>query len=290
MTKKSGLGRGLAALIGDEVVAPAPVAPVATETAKDSELHRLPVDALTPGALQPRRHFDAQALTDLANSLKNNGILQPLLVRPTGQTGQYEIVAGERRWRAAQQAQLHEVPVIVRELSDRDALEIALVENIQRADLNPIEEAEGYARLMEGFSYTQEKLAAAVGRSRPHIANTLRLLTAPPALQEHLISGALAAGHVRVLLGHNDAEQLAARAVKEGLSVRALEQLAGQKTTGRTSTSHTSQKSADIRALEKSLGDALGLKVEIIHRGESGKISVAYRTLAQLEDVIRRLR
>jgi len=251
------------------------------------------VEHLHPSRYQPRRNFDAENLAALVESIKVQGILQPLLVRPHPEfPDHYEIVAGERRWRAAQAAQLHEVPVVLRELADREALEIAIVENVQRQDLSPLEEAEGYRRLLEEFSHTQEDLARAVGKSRSHIANMLRLLTLPPDVRQLLEEGKITAGHARALLGVEDAGALAKEIVRHGMSVRQVERAARARAL--RPPQHTASlygaRDADTAALERELTQLLGLKVQVVFSGEGGMLTVHYRTLDQLEDVLRRLR
>ena len=300
--RKRGLGRGLSALIGD--APPISTNPEAGSKAVVSEtpvsgagLRMLGTDQLQAGAFQPRRNFDADDLKALAQSFGKSGILQPLLVRPLkGATDQFEIIAGERRWRAAQIAKLHAVPAVVQELSDSEALEIGIIENVQRADLNPIEESEAYQRLIDEFGYTQAELAEVVGKSRSHIANLLRLAQATSGMRDMLVKGILSMGHARALLGHPDADALARRIVAEGLSVRAVEALVGEKSgeqIGKKSGGKASKpdaKDADTRAVEKTLADALGLKVDIRHQGdESGTVTIGYKSLSQLDGVIARL-
>ena len=308
--KKRGLGRGLSALIGDNPAQPVSTAttpttipattpagdapPVNDATASGAPM-LLGIDRLQPGKFQPRRHFDADELAGLAESFNKSGILQPLLVRPVAD-GQYEIIAGERRWRAAQQAQLHDVPVIVRDLSDSEALEIGIVENVQRADLNPLEEAEGYQRLIDEFAYRQADLADIIGKSRSHIANTLRLTGAGAKIRDYLISGALTAGHARAILAHEDADKLAEIIVKQGFSVRQAEKLAaGKAADARNGADNVSatpkEKDADTRALEKTLADALGLQVHIDDKGgeKGGAVRINYRSLEQLDGLVARL-
>jgi ParB family chromosome partitioning protein len=246
--------------------------------------------------LQPRRRFDAEAIEALAASIRTQGVLQPLLVRPLADRPQhFEIVAGERRWRAAQRAALHEVPVVVKPLRDREALEIALIENIQREDLTALEEAEGYRQLIEQYGHTQEALATAVGKSRSHVANLLRLLTLPASVQEMLQDGRLSAGHARTLVTVNDAAALAQQIVARSLSVREAEALAqGAKAApagGRGGKSGAARppRDADTLALERELSAQLGLKVTIDFDGKGGRLSVHYSTLDQLDDVLQRL-
>ncbi|MEQ8667294.1 MAG: ParB/RepB/Spo0J family partition protein [Rhodospirillales bacterium] len=286
--KRSNLGRGLSALLGGDNDAPyaAPAPASRPGPGRDA----VATTALHPGRYQPRRGMDADALTALAQSIAEKGILQPILVRPhPDKPDDYEIIAGERRWRAAQQAKLHEVPVIVRDLSDADALEIGLIENLQREDLTPIEEAEGLRRLMEEFGHTQEVLAKHIGKSRSHIANTLRLLTLPASVQKLLGDGTLSAGHARALVGHDAAEQLARQIAAQGLSVRQAEALAHKPGGGTSAKRSPPAKDADTAALERDLKATLGLAVDIRNKGGSGTLTVHYKTLDQLDDVLRRL-
>ena len=299
--KKRGLGRGLSALIGDSAAQPVTpqAAPPAAEdersatAAPQSGLTYLGIDQLRAGRFQPRKHFDADELAALSASLEKSGVLQPLLVRPvTGEDGQYEIIAGERRWRAAQTAKLHQVPVIVQKINDVTALELGLIENVQRADLNPIEEAEGYQRLIDEFAYTQAELAETIGKSRSHIANLLRLVDAPPAVRAALLDGSLSMGHARALLGAENAAALVKQIVKDGLSVRAVEKLvAAAKPTTPARRASPQPKNADIRALEKTIADATGLTVSIDDGGatKGGALSIKYKSLEQLDDLVARL-
>jgi ParB family transcriptional regulator, chromosome partitioning protein len=287
--ERKGLGRGLSALLADvgpEIGAAQPRPPDAPRPASQA----VPIEQLHPNPDQPRRAFDDAALEELANSIRERGVIQPLIVRPHPQTsGAYEIVAGERRWRAAQRAQLHELPVLVRELSDTEVLELAIVENIQRADLNPLEEAQGYRQLMERFGHTQEKLAEALGKSRSHIANLLRLLTLPEPVLELLRTGRLTAGHARALITAPDPAALARQVVERDLSVRQTEALARQaaapKPGGRPAGRRDPAKDADTRALEQDLTAALGLPVAIEHRpgSEKGELRIRYATLEELD-------
>ena len=252
----------------------------------------IPIDLVDRNPSQPRKHFDEGDLNELASSIRAHGVLQPILVRPMG-NGRYEIVAGERRWRAAQRAGLHAIPAVVRELNEVEVLEIAIVENVQRTDLNPIEEAQGFQALIDRFGRTQEEIAEAVGKSRPHIANMLRLLKLPEELQEMVRDGRLTAGHARAILTAPDPRGLAARAVKEGLNVREVErlaQLAKDERHGPRAAPAADAKDADTRQLERSLADALGLTVTITDRNGAGEVKISYRTLEQLDDVARRLR
>jgi len=278
------LGRGLSALLG--------AAPEESAASEESRSHRLlPTSALRPGRFQPRHSFDAEEMASLVRSIEAQGILQPILVRHArDDAAAYEIIAGERRWRAAQEVPLHEVPVTIRDLSDAEALEIALVENIQREDLSPLEEAEGYQRLMAEFTHTQEDLAKVVGKSRSHVANMLRLLGLPQPVKDLLARKALSAGHARALLNARDATALAEEVVKRGLNVRQTERLARRGTRRRRGTSATAAgKDADTRALEHDLSLKLGLKVALRHRGTKGELVLRYDTLAQLDELVVRL-
>jgi len=281
------LGRGLSALLGDEAVQNPQIIPA------NQRGQSLPVEFLAPSPFQPRRIFNQDDITELTASVRERGVLQPILVRPNPtRPNHYEIVAGERRWRAAQAAQLHEVPVIIRELSDEGLLEIALVENIQRADLNPLEEASGYLRLIDGFNHTQESLAKVVGKSRSHVANTLRLLTLPKTVQRLVDQGQLSAGHARALIGADDPTGLAAKIVKSALNVRQTEALVkSEKSPRKSAQSTVPRNDPDTMALERTVSDMLGLKVNIEFRGENvgGKVVVHYGNLDQLDEIIRRL-
>jgi ParB family chromosome partitioning protein len=269
--QRNRLGRGLASLISG--------------TAEDQR--SLPLAAIKPGRFNPRRNFSQSQLDELAASIRERGLVQPLVVRPSlSDAESFEIVAGERRWRAAQLANLHTVPVVVRELTDQEAVELAIIENVQREDLNAIEEGEGYKLLMDGHGYTQEDLAKVIGKSRSHLANTLRLLKLPDRVQEMVRSGQLSAGHARALIGRADAEALALRIVNEGLTVRDIEALTQEKSPKPKRRS----KDADTRAAEAELAEALGLGVEIKKgKGEKGELRIRYTTLDQLEDLRHRL-
>jgi len=288
--KRTGLGRGLAALFGEDTEDYASLDKLRSAKA-------VPIEHLHPNQFQPRQFFDAEAMETLAASVAASGILQPILVRRHGdKPSEFEIVAGERRWRAAQMAKLHEVPVVIRELSDAQALEFALVENVQRQDLSPIEEAEGYFRLIEGFKHTQEALAKAIGKSRSHIANTLRLLNLPDQVQDMVAEGRLSAGHARALLGAEDPVALAKTVLAKDLNVRQTENLvqaAREKppTTGRPAKPKPPSrvKDADTLALERDLTALLGLKVTIEFEGKGGSLTIQYQTLEQLDDVLHRL-
>ncbi|WP_439649550.1 ParB/RepB/Spo0J family partition protein [Hephaestia mangrovi] len=263
--------------------------PVAEGRAASSGVRSLPVGSLKPHPGQPRRHFDDDALDELATSIAARGLIQPIVVRPHGHD--YQIVAGERRWRAAQRARLHEVPVIVRDFSDAETLEIALVENIQRQDLNAIEEAQAYQRLIDEFGHTQDALGKLVHKSRSHVANLLRLLELPQSIQRHVIDGALSMGHARALIGAPDPAALARRVIDEGLSVRDIEKLAraAKPRAKGAGDRRGAGGDADIVALEHQLGDLLGLNVRISHGPKGGTLSVAYTTLDQLDMICQRL-
>ena len=290
MKKNRGLGRGLSALMAD--VGPEPTSSSNSPARPDLIV---PVEKVFPNPDQPRRSFTDEHLRDLSASIKAKGIIQPLIVRKrsTG-NGEYEIVAGERRWRAAQMAQLHEIPVLVRDFTDTEVLEVAIIENIQRADLNPVEEAAGFRQLMDKFGHTQEKLAEELGKSRSHIANLLRLLHLPSDVQELLVEGRLSAGHARALITSDDPSGLAKQVVAQGLSVRATEALAKKKDDGGSSSttrskSTGSEKDADTKALENDLSAALGLSVQVDHKagGESGQVTIKYASLDQLDEICR---
>lgn len=286
--KNRGLGRGLSALMAD-------VGPEQQAAPRKAETH-IPVERVHPNPDQPRRAFNDDALAELASSIKEKGIIQPLIVRPlANQPDNFEIVAGERRWRAAQIAQLHEVPVIVRSFDDTEVLEIAIIENIQRADLNPVDEAAGYRQLMDKFGHTQDQMSKALGKSRSHIANLLRLLNLPDDVQRMLVDGQLSAGHARALVGHPFASALARQIVENGLSVREAEKLAKQDTNKGNSTPKPQKaradKDADTLQIEAELAANLGMKVSIDHSsdGEGGKMVLNYRSLDQLDDLLRAL-
>lgn len=286
-TEKRGLGRGLSALMADVHLA----GPEHMAAPRKAELH-LPVDKLEPNPQQPRMDFRKEDLDSLADSIRQKGVIQPLIVRRKPGRDTYEIVAGERRWRAAQIAQLHEVPVVVRDLTDTEVLEVAIIENIQRADLNAIEEALGFRQLMTRFGHTQEKLAEALSRSRSHVANLLRLLTLPAEVQHMVRDGALSAGHARALIGSPKAAELAAQIVAKGLSVRETERLVKVQENARPSASRariTPEKDADTRALEADLAANLKLQVRIDHSagGESGELTIRYSSLEDLDRLCR---
>jgi ParB family chromosome partitioning protein len=279
-TQKARLGRGLASLIGGPL-----------EEGAGVEQRNMPLASLKPGRFNPRRNFAEAQLEELAASIRERGLVQPLVVRPSAiDVEVFEIVAGERRWRAAQLAALHEVPVIVRALSDQEAVEIAIIENVQREDLNAIEEGEGYKLLMDGHGYTQEDLARVIGKSRSHLANTLRLLKLPEDVQELVRNGALSAGHARALIGRADASALAVRIVNEGLTVRQIEALVKDEGAAKAKRDKP-RKDADTKAAELELAEVLGLGVEIKRkgRGEKGELRIHYTSLDQLEDLRYRL-
>ena len=282
-----GLGRGLSALFGDDEESNNSKAP-----RKDTQT--LAIELLRPGRFQPRRNFDDDSMKTLADSVRAQGILQPILVRRSPDNANtYEILAGERRWRAAQLAQLHEVPVVVREIGDREASEIALVENIQRQDLNAIEEAQGYKRLIDEFKHTQEALAQAVGKSRSHIANTLRLLTLPADVQAMIDDGSLSAGHARTLVTARDPMAIAKDIVKLGLSVRQTEGMVRTQNDARNDKAEPAKihgRDPNVAALERELRELLGLKVTIATDAKGGTLSMRYNTLDQLDEVLAKLR
>ncbi len=301
--KKRGLGKGLSALMSDSYSHSTAenTAGQGTGTVVPAASGTLPIASLRSGTFQPRRKFMQEKMEELIASVRRNGVVQPILVRPIGGE-KYEIIAGERRWRAAREVGLEDVPAIVRELSDEQALELALVENIQRSDLTPIEEAAGYQRLMEEFEYTQEQLASTVGKSRSHIANLIRLLDLPDVVQDMLENGQLSAGHARALLGVENAIDIAQKVAARGLSVRQTEKLARDTDPGKARRSRAPKagaavsapvqdkaKDPDILALEETLSENLGLKVSINDRGAAGEIVIAYFSLEQLDEILRRL-
>ncbi|RUS59582.1 ParB/RepB/Spo0J family partition protein [Pseudorhodobacter sp. E13] len=291
--ERRGLGRGLSALMAD-------INATADKDGQAVDVRRsdivVAVENLFPNPNQPRRDFTPEALEDLANSIKQKGVLQPLIVRPRAEQGTYEIVAGERRWRAAQMAQLHRLPVLVREFSDTEVLEVAIIENIQRADLNAIEEAAGFRQLMDRFGHTQEKIAEALSKSRSHIANLLRLLTLPDDVQAFVREGKLSAGHARALITTTDPSRLAKVAIEKGLSVRETERLARESaepsaTRKNAGPRATPEKDADTRALEADLSANLRMAVSINHEpgGERGTLTIRYNTLDDLDNLCRTL-
>jgi len=288
--KPRGLGRGLSALMADVTADPV----VSGDQGPRRPDMLVPIERLKPNPDQPRRTFNPEDLEDLTASIKEKGIIQPLIVRPMGED--YEIVAGERRWRAAQKAQLHQVPVLVRDFDDTEVLEIAIIENIQRADLNAVEEAAGYRQLMDKFGHTQEKLSEALGKSRSHIANLMRLLSLPSDVQEMVKEGQLSAGHARALITCENASDLAKQVIRGGLSVRATEALVKKQQRGDQPAMEKPkpvkpEKDADTKALEGDLSAMLGMKVTIDHKpgGEAGQIIIKYDTLDQLDEICGRL-
>lgn len=277
--------------------APAATAPVAkaAEAPAVGLTRKIAIEKLSPGKFQPRFHFDDNALQQLAESIKVHGVLQPLLVRPKGKDG-FEIIAGERRWRAAQIAKLHELPAVVEDLTDKQALEIALIENLQREDLSAVEEAEGYQRLMDEFGHTQEVIAEQLGKSRSHVANTLRLLKLPQSVRQMVLTGDISAGHARALVGAKNPDELADAIMKRSLSVRQTEQLVQKSTDGKLKAKTKkakgfTEKNVDILALEQKITSTLGLKTQLDtqNNGASGKVIVEYKSLDQLDDLVLRL-
>jgi ParB family chromosome partitioning protein len=286
---KKRLGRGLAALIGEMD------RPAQREEKQSTQVAaadgRVPIEFVSPNPKNPRRNFAEPELADLAQSIREHGIVQPVLVRRKPD-GKYEIIAGERRWRAAQRAGLNEIPVLVRDVDDRTALELAIIENVQRADLNPVEEALGYQQLIDEHNYTQADLGNVIGKSRSHVANTLRLLKLPEVIRDLLVDGTLSAGHARTLVTATDPAGLAKRIVEGGLSVRQAEALAQQPQSDTPKTrkpSQAAEKDADTLALEKLLSNVTGLNVAISHKDRGGEVKIAYKTLEQLDDLCRRL-
>ncbi len=283
---RSRLGRGLAALIGD-------VGEDSAVVERTRAQRRLPIEFLRPNPRNPRRIFTDAELDELASSISERGIIQPILVRTVaGAHDAYEIIAGERRWRAAQKAGLHDVPVVLLEVSDREALELAIIENVQREDLNPLEEAMGYQALIDEFAHGQDDVAKIVGKSRSHVANTLRLLKLPETVKAYLNAGKISAGHARALIGQADPEAIAKAIVEQGLNVRQVEAIVQESAakSGRKSVARTRvDKDADTRALEKRLSDALGLTVTLTHRGDGGELKIRYKNLDQLDDLVTRL-
>lgn len=283
-----GLGRGLNALLGD-VAREEPVA--ASAASGGRAVQSIDLSLISPHPEQPRRHFDQAALDELADSISRRGVIQPIIVRPLDRG--YQIIAGERRWRAAQRAQLHRIPAIVRDFSDSETLEIALIENIQREDLNPIEEAEAYRKLIAEFGHSQEALGRLVGKSRSHVANLMRLLDLPPAVQHMVTQGALSMGHARALIGAPDSEVLARSVVEKGLSVRETEKLASKAKPGRMNGKAVARPvrsdDADLTSLEQHLADLLGLHVQINHKGGAGTLTLSYSNLDQLDMICLRL-
>lgn len=297
-SSKKRLGRGLAALMGDldQPVAKPEVLNEAPEPVPSRGERMVPIEKIRANPNNPRRHFSDSDLADLANSIREHGVVQPILVRPAkGEDlggADYEIIAGERRWRASQKAALHEVPIIIRDVEDKQALELAIIENVQRADLNAVEEALGYQQLIDEYDYTQNDLAQVIGKSRSHVANTLRLLKLPEGVQTLVSDGSLSAGHARTLVTADDPVALARRIVGEGLSVRQAETLAQGPLEPKPSKASAPKqpKSADVRAVEQRLEDTLGLKIDLRHGdNEIGELRIKYRNLEQLDEVCRRL-
>jgi ParB family chromosome partitioning protein len=283
---RSRLGRGLAALMGD-------VGEETKTVEQGRNQRRVPIEFLRPNPRNPRRNFAETELDELAASMRERGIIQPIVVRPLrGAPDTYEIIAGERRWRAAQRAGLHVVPIVPLDVSDDEALQLAIIENVQRSDLNPLEEAAGYQALMSEFAHSQDAIAKMVGKSRSHVANTLRLLKLPQTVQAYIGEGKISAGHARMLVGQPDPERLAREIVERGLNVRQVEAMAQERAHASGKAVKARQrgtKDADTAALEKRLSDALGLTVTIDHRGQGGVLSIRYRGVEQLDEVIRRL-
>ena len=281
-TNKKGLGRGLSSLMGDTDTQHSTTPTISSET-------KISIAKLRPSPLQPRRVFDKNSINELAESIKSKGLVQPILVRPSNTNdGEYEIIAGERRWRAAQVAQLHAIPAVIRNLNDTESLEIAIIENVQRSDLSPIEEAAGYKKLMESYNHTQEQLSEVVGKSRSHIANIIRLLSLPQSIQDMISQGSISSGHARAIMNSAFPEQLAERIINENLSVRATEALVKEKKEG---PKKVKLKDPDTIDLEKKLTNILGLDVTISHRGkQGGSLKVSYKSLDQLELVTKKLK
>lgn len=281
------LGRGLAALIGD--IDRTPITTNSNEATGFGERH-VPIEYIARNPRNPRRNFTEAELEDLAQSIREHGIVQPVVVRPSpDQPNRFQLIAGERRWRAAQRANLLELPVIIRDVDDRTALELAIIENVQRSDLNPIEEGAGYQQLIDDHGYTQADLGQVIGKSRSHVANTLRLLKLPAKVQQYLSDGALSAGHARCLITVADPLALAEKIIREGLSVRQAESLANGRQTNQHHKRTPIEKDADTRSLEKLLADVIGMKVAIKHGKKGGDLKIHYSSLEQLDDICRRL-
>ncbi|MDQ3144771.1 MAG: ParB/RepB/Spo0J family partition protein [Pseudomonadota bacterium] len=290
MKKATGLGRGLSALIDEAVRSPRPVD---AADGRGAGVREVEVGQIRPNPHQPRQIFDSSALDELAQSIADNGVLQPILLRPAGDG--FEIIAGERRWRAAQRAQLHKIPAIVRELDDAATAEVALIENVQRADLTAIEEADGYKQLISLYNHSQDEVAKLVGKSRSHVANLLRLLELPDAVKEMLLRGDISMGHARAIATSASPEDLARRIVDGGLSVRQAEALAKEvrpgagADIGRASARNARPVDADLAALERQLGDLLGLRVKVAHGKSGGTVALHYSSLDQLDLICQRL-
>ncbi|WP_207869753.1 ParB/RepB/Spo0J family partition protein [Brevundimonas goettingensis] len=288
--RQRGLGRGLSALLGENAAEAVPVS-----GAQAAGIQTAPIESLKPNPDQPRKIFTQEDLDELTASIRDKGILQPILVRTqSGQDGMWQIIAGERRWRAAQAARLTEVPIVVREMDDVEVFEVAIIENVQRADLNPLEEADAYRMLMERFGRTQDTVAGVVGKSRSHVANTLRLLQLPEEVLWYVRHGKLTAGHARALITAPNPGELAEQVFKEGMNVRQAEALArraaeGPKPASSRPAATSGEGSADVQALEQDLADALGLKVQLADKGGKGEITIRYGSLEQLDDLCRRL-
>jgi ParB family chromosome partitioning protein len=305
LEKRNPLGRGLNALFGEDEATPytGGATPSTTEyatIAPSRGITRLPLSVLSPGPFQPRKVFTDEAINELAASLKQHGMAQPMVVRPKpGVAGEYEIIAGERRWRAAQRVPMHEVPVVIQDIDDKTAMEIAIVENLQRVDLNPLEEAQAFQRLIDEYGYKHDQLATSLGKSRSHISNTLRLLQLPKAVQDKLLDGSLTMGHARALITADNPEAMLEQILKYNLSVRDTEKLASKKTQAKKGTPEkiskavanvNVQKDADIKALETNLSQLLGLNVTIdVASTTKGTLKIEYQNLDQLDDVLRRL-
>ncbi len=281
-TTKKGLGRGLSSLMGDTET-------VQTKNTNIGQETKIPIANLKPSPSQPRRLFNKNSINELADSIKAKGLVQPLVVRPSpSDTNSYEIIAGERRWRAAQIAQLHEVPVVIRNFNDTEALEIAIIENVQRSDLSPIEEAAGYKRLIENHGHTQENLSGIVGKSRSHIANIIRLLSLPQSIQDMITEGKISSGHARAIMNSAFPEQLAEKIINENLSVRDAENLAKEK---KGIIKKLRLKDPDTIDLENKISEKLGLTININHKGKKGgSIKIDYKTLDQLEMITQKLK
>jgi ParB family chromosome partitioning protein len=285
--KPTRLGRGLAALIGD-VGVESPANDRGTAQTPRAAQRKVPIENIRPNPKNPRRSFSDGELAELANSIRERGIIQPIVVRPAkGHGNAFEIIAGERRWRAAQRAKLHEVPIVLLEVTDEQALELAIIENVQRTDLNPLEEAHGYQSLIDQYKHSQDDIAGIVGKSRSHVSNTLRLLKLPDSVKAYINAGKITAGHARALIGQPNPEALAHEIVSKGLNVRQIEQ-ARQEKSGKKGKSRK-RKDPNTVALERSLTDMLGLAVEINHRGRGGSVKIKYKTLEQLDEIARRL-
>lgn len=288
--RQRGLGRGLSALLGENVAESAPV----DGGAQPTGVRAVPIESLKPNPDQPRKQFSAEHLEELTASIRDKGVLQPILVRAQpGEDGMWQIIAGERRWRAAQAARLKYVPIIERRMDDVEVMEVAIIENVQRADLNPVEEAMAYGSLISRFGRTQDALAGVVGKSRSHVANTLRLLQLPDSVLNHVMENRLSAGHARALITAPNPEALAEQVLSKGLNVRQTEALARRSADGpkpsKAKPVLSGEGAADVAALEQDLADALGLKVLLADRGGKGEITIKYGTLEQLDDLCRRL-